>query len=50
MNILVTGGTGFVGSHMIDYILKYAIKPDQKIYCTKVEVIQNGSVAKMMTT
>ena len=35
MNILVTGGTGFVGSHMIDYILKYAIKPDQKIYCTK---------------
>ena len=35
MNILVTGGTGFVGSHMIDYILKYAIKPNQKIYCTK---------------
>ena len=35
MNILITGGTGFVGSHMIDYILKYAIKPDQKIYCTK---------------
>ena len=34
-NILVTGGTGFVGSHMIDYILKYAIRPDQKIYCTK---------------
>mgnify|MGYP003134173297 CR=1 FL=1 len=34
-NILITGGTGFVGSHMIDYILKYAIKPDQKIYCTK---------------
>ena len=35
MNILITGGTGFVGSHMIDFILKYAIKPDQKIYCTK---------------
>ena len=35
MKILITGGTGFVGSHMIDYILKYAIKPDQKIYCTK---------------
>ena len=35
MNILITGGTGFVGSHMIDYILKHAIKPDQKIYCTK---------------
>ena len=35
MNILITGGTGFVGSHMIDYILKYAIKPNQKIYCTK---------------
>ena len=35
MNILITGGTGFVGSHMIDYILKYAIRPDQKIYCTK---------------
>ncbi len=34
-NILITGGTGFVGSHMIDYILKYAIRPDQKIYCTK---------------
>jgi GDP-mannose 4,6-dehydratase len=34
-NILVTGGTGFVGSHMIDYILKYAIRPDQKVYCTK---------------
>ena len=35
MNILITGGTGFVGSHMIDYILKYAIRLDQKIYCTK---------------
>ena len=35
MNILITGGTGFVGSHMIDFILKYAIRPDQKIYCTK---------------
>ena len=35
MNILITGGTGFVGSHMIDYILKYAIRPEQKIYCTK---------------
>ena len=34
-DILITGGTGFVGSHMIDFILKYAIKPDQKIYCTK---------------
>ena len=34
-NILITGGTGFVGSHMIDYILKYTIKPNQKIYCTK---------------
>ena len=34
-NILVKGGTGFVGSHMIDYILKYAIRPEQKIYCTK---------------
>ena len=34
-NILITGGTGFVGSHMIDYILKYAIKPNQKLYCTK---------------
>ncbi len=35
MNILITGGTGFVGSHMIDYILKYTIKPNQKIYCTR---------------
>ena len=35
MNILITGGTGFVGSHMVDYILKYAIRPDQKVYCTK---------------
>ena len=35
MNILITGGTGFVGSHMVDYILKYGIKPNQKIYCTK---------------
>jgi GDP-mannose 4,6-dehydratase len=35
MNILITGATGFVGSHMVDYILKYAIKPGQTIYCTK---------------
>jgi GDP-mannose 4,6-dehydratase len=35
MNILITGATGFVGSHMVDYILKYAIQPDQKVYCTK---------------
>ena len=34
-DILVTGGTGVVGSHMIDYILKYAIRPEQKIWCTK---------------
>ena len=31
MNILIKNGTGaFVGSHMIDFILRYAIKPDQK--------------------
>ncbi len=35
MNILITGATGFVDSHMVDYILKYAIQPDQKVYCTK---------------
>ena len=33
MNILITGGTGFVGSHMIDYILDYEI--DVRIYATK---------------
>ena len=33
MNILITGGTGFVGSHMIDYILENQI--DVKIYATK---------------
>ena len=32
-NILITGGTGFVGSHMIDYIL--ASETDVKVYCTK---------------
>ena len=34
-NILITGGTGFVGSHMIDYIFKYKVKHDDKVYCTK---------------
>ena len=33
MNILITGGTGFVGSHMIDYILNN--KTDVKVYATK---------------
>ena len=33
MNILITGGTGFVGSHMIDYILDN--ETDVKIYATK---------------
>ena len=32
-NILITGGTGFVGSHMIDYILWNEV--DCKIYATK---------------
>ena len=32
-NILITGGTGFVGSHMIDYILKH--ETDVKIFVTK---------------
>ena len=32
-NILITGGTGFVGSHMIDYILNN--KTDVKVYATK---------------
>ena len=32
-NILITGGTGFVGSHMIDYILKH--ETDVKIFATK---------------
>ena len=31
-NILITGGTGFVGSHMIDYILKHT---NDKIYVIK---------------
>jgi len=33
MNILITGATGFVGSHMVDYILWNEI--DCKIYATK---------------
>ena len=33
MRILITGGTGFVGSHMIDYILRN--ENDVKIYATK---------------
>lgn len=33
MNILITGVTGFVGSHMADYILKNV--PDAKIYATR---------------
>ena len=33
MNILITGGTGFVGSHMIDFILKN--ETDVKIFATK---------------
>ena len=32
-NILITGGTGFVGSHMIDFILNN--ETDVKIYATK---------------
>ena len=32
-NILITGGTGFVGSHMIDYILKH--ETNVKIFVTK---------------
>ena len=41
MNILITGGTGFVGSHMIDYILDNEI--DVRIYATKrwMEDIKN---------
>ena len=33
MNILITGGTGFVGSHMIDYILDNEI--GVRVYATK---------------
>ncbi len=32
-NVLITGGTGFVGSHLIEFILKY--KPEYKIYATR---------------
>ena len=32
MNILITGATGFVGSHMVDYILRHT---EDKIYSTK---------------
>ena len=31
-NVLITGATGFVGSHMVDYILKHT---EDKIYATK---------------
>ena len=34
MNILINMKS-FVGSHMVDYIPKYAIRPDQKVYCIK---------------
>jgi len=30
--ILVTGSTGFVGSHLVEFLLK---KKNYKIYCTK---------------
>ena len=33
INILITGATGFVGSHMVDYILNN--ETDVKIYATK---------------
>jgi GDP-mannose 4,6-dehydratase len=33
MNILITGGTGFVGSHMADYLLKNV--PDVKVFATR---------------
>ena len=32
-NILITGGTGFVGSHMVDYLLKNV--SDIKIFATR---------------
>ena len=33
MKILITGITGFVGSHMVDYLLETV--PDVKIYATR---------------
>ena len=33
MRVLITGTTGFVGSHMVDYLLKNV--PDVKIYATR---------------
>ena len=32
-NILITGATGFVGSHMVDYLISN--HPESKIYITK---------------
>lgn len=32
-NVLITGGTGFVGSHMIDYLLK--TQPEVKIFASR---------------
>ena len=46
MNILITGGTGFVGSHMIDYILKYFIKPIKRYTVQK----DGWKILKMLIT
>ena len=45
MNILITGGTGFVGSHMIDYILDN--ETDVKIYATKRWMEDTKNVQKV---
>ena len=35
MNILITGGTGFVGSHMVDYVLDLENTVTSNVYVTK---------------